>query len=962
MAVQVANYQATLDFDASNFTSGMSGASSKWSVFTSGLGNFSSLIVPGLITAAAAAGTAIVSFLKDSVSTGAEFDAAMSQVAATMGTTTDQIQDLRDYALEMGSTTSFSATEAAEGLNILAMAGLDADEQMASLSDVLNLAAAGTLSLDDAASYTVGTIKGFGDSVDNASYYTDLMAKGATLSNTSVSELGESLSGCAATASSYGQTADSVTVSLLRLAEQNVTGSAATTALNRAMADLYTPTDSAASALSELGISAYDASGQARDFNDVVDDLDGALAGMSDEQKNAYLNTIFTTQGLSAFNKMTASSSETVDGFKEALTDATGSAADQAATQLDNLQGDMTIFQSAMDGLKIAVSDKLTPALRGIVEFGTNVVSVFTDIISGNFNLQDAFSNLASNVTQKVNSVDWQGIGETVKTLIINGISKLVTEIPAKISEFATTFTTAFNNIDWHNVGYQAMQLLLNGIASIVTNIGGVVSDIASSIGETLKNTDWHQVGYDIMTAVLTGIKFIVVDIPSALAEFVTAAFEYIQGIDWLSLGQNIVEGIINGVTNFIPNLIAKVGEMCQGFLDAFKDFFGIASPSTVMAEQGQYLVDGVIQTLTSLPGEMLSILTTALQNVIQWGQNILTNATNAASNVLSNVTNFFSQLPGNIMNHLSTALSNIVSWGSNIVSNIKTSASNAISGAVSFFSQLPGKILSNLNTALSNIKSWGSSIVSNIKTSASNAISGAVSYFQQLPGKVLSQLNSVKSNVSSWGSSLVSSFKSIGKNVMSGLINGISSMVSSLYSSIKNALSGLVSKAKSALGIHSPSTVFRDEVGTYISQGIAVGVSEEMENTGDSITDDINNMVSDVSDSIDDIDSGVTLSADIDTSNVSGALGSVSTVLENNAIVSGLSNVFNTFIDNFRDILENASIGATGVKGTNGTTINMGNISVSGVLDKDAAEQVKQIADAQVDELADIISAAIPA
>lgn len=251
------------------------------------------------LAAIGAASTAALKFAKDSVQVGMTFDSAVSQIGATLGYTVEQLNDstseasqnlqmLRDKAQEMGAATSFSATEAAEGLNILAMSGYDAEASCAMINDVLNLAAAGSLSLAEAAAFTSGAVKGFADDTKDAQYYTDLMAKGATLANTDVRALGEALSGGAATAASYGQSAEGLTLALLRMAEQGVTGTEATTSLNRAMADLYTATPEAALALEELGVSAYDSSGMARDFNTVVDDLNKALAGMSDEEANAY--------------------------------------------------------------------------------------------------------------------------------------------------------------------------------------------------------------------------------------------------------------------------------------------------------------------------------------------------------------------------------------------------------------------------------------------------------------------------------------------------------------------------------------------------------------------------------------------------------------------------------------------------------------------------------------------------
>ena len=226
-----------------------------------------------------------VDFCKSAVSVGQEFDSSMSQVAsqvaATLGMTTDAIKNnvngagdtfdmLREKAKEMGSSTNFSASQAADGLNTLAMSGYSAKESVEMIEDVLHLSAAGSIDMANAAGYISGAMKGFNDRTKTSAYYADLMAKGATLANTSVAQLGEAMSSGAAGAAAYSQTADSMTVALLRLAEQGDVGSAAGTALAAAMKDLYTPSDKAKKALAELGISAYDTNGKARDFNTVV--------------------------------------------------------------------------------------------------------------------------------------------------------------------------------------------------------------------------------------------------------------------------------------------------------------------------------------------------------------------------------------------------------------------------------------------------------------------------------------------------------------------------------------------------------------------------------------------------------------------------------------------------------------------------------------------------------------------
>ena len=328
---------------------------------------------------------------RSAILTSADFEKAMSQVAASMGVTTDELSEtqvktadftgtLEEFARKLGRDTAFSAEEAANGLNILAQAGYDAQAQAEILPSVLDLAAAGNIGLAESAAYVTGAINGFKDASKSSRDYADMIAKGATLAKTDVSALGAAMSTASSSAAAYGQSAEETEVALLRLAQQNVTGAEAATMLNRTMTDLYAPTETAAAKLSELGVSAYDANGEARDLGDVLADLEAATAGMSDEQKNAALNTIFTTHGLQGFNKMCAASTEDVDKFRAGMEDFSGSAAQQAATMLDNLEGKMTLLNSAIDDVKITVGQKLYPIAEGLIDKATDLINWFNGL------------------------------------------------------------------------------------------------------------------------------------------------------------------------------------------------------------------------------------------------------------------------------------------------------------------------------------------------------------------------------------------------------------------------------------------------------------------------------------------------------------------------------------------------------------------------------------------------------
>lgn len=639
----------TLAIKDNAYKEGLKDAEGNASSSTSKIGGAFKAVGKVAKTAMVAGSAAAVAFTKTSIDAGMNFDTAMSQVAATMGTTVDKIGNVKAKAEEMGRTTKYTATEAAEGMNILAQAGLSADEQISGIGTVLNLASAGAMSLEESASYTAGAVKGFGDSMGNASYYADLMAKGATLANTDVRGLGEAFSGSAATAKNYGQAADSVTLSLLRLAEQNVTGSEASTALNRAMADLYTPTDDASKALNQLGVSAYEANGDAKDFNDLVDELNGSLQGMTAEQKNNALATIFTTQGLQAFNKMTASSDATVQKFWKGIQDSSGSAAQQAATQLDNLQGDMTLLSSATEGLQLAFYNTFSGTIRGAIKGITSEVSGLAEAmesggISGalsklaqdaiNFSGQlpgltkiggDLINGLISSVTQNSGSITtavgqllsnlastistglnvFTSVGVNLLTTIASGMTQGIPTFLGQALPMLTQFTESLrsNAGKLINAGLTLIQNIAQGlinsipvliayVPTIITNLAGIINDNAPKILAT---------GVTIITNLAIGLVRAIPLLIANLPKIITAIVSVFTAFNWFSLGKNIVTGIIKGVKN-LPSLLKTAA---KNAVNGFKGTF-----------RGNGILSAVKGAFTKIPSAVKSIFTKAVSLV----------------------------------------------------------------------------------------------------------------------------------------------------------------------------------------------------------------------------------------------------------------------------------------------------------------------------------------------------------
>lgn len=1006
MALNMGSVVAFLELDTSKFKSGFKSAISDLKVFQAS-GATTEQKLKGLSSAFSTVGGGLTKGLTlplvgvgaASVGVATKFESAMSQVAATMGITTEQIkngnkdfENLQKTALNMGATTKYTASEAAEGLNILAQAGLSADESIKAIPTVLSLASAGAMSLDSAATYVTASVKGFGDSMDNAQKYADLMAKGATLANTDVRGLGEALSGVSATANNYKQSVDSTTLSLLRLAEQNITGGEASTMLARAMADIYTPTSKAKKALDELGISAYDGSGKARDFNDIVDELSKAFAGMSDEEANATKNQIFTTYGMNAFNKMTAATTKTVDKFKTGLKGATGSAAQQAETQLDNLKGSLTLLQSALEGAGIVIGQRLTPYIRKLAD-GINV------LVTKFNNLTDAQQDMIVRI-----GLVLAAIGPVM--LIMSKLFKFVSMAVTAFKTFGTTLQTIKASIDLVRAGYAGLAMQMGGIPAIISSlmagfsgmlvpvlsvvavigvlvaafvtlwktnetfrskIVSVFDEVKTKIGESINsiketlsnlNVDFSRVinalkslwlGFcniiaPLFTNAFQGVATVIESVMTVIEGIVQTAVGIINGdVDLFTKGiGTIFSGLLTGITGLASNILSLVGELGANILSAlglediaevFQTFFETISEifeqipevvnsafeivggfftetlpefidSAVETIQGfadnvvafftetipeafnsfVELVGGIVDSFigfftVTIPEAFTNFVTVTLPNAInsmitffnqipyylgyaiglgigyiaKFALGIYKFATVQLPQYIAAIIKWFSQLPSKIWTWLMQAIQKVSQFATQVGQKAQQTGSAFITAIIQWFTQLPSKIQSFLTKAVQNVTKWAASMRTKAIQAGRSFINGVVNGIKSLPSKVQQTLSNVINKLTSWVSkmhskgvqganqlksgvvntarSIPSQMVSIGANIVNGVWNGIQSMRSSFVSRVRSFFKGIVDGAKSALGIHSPSKVFDEQVGQNIVKGVIQGVNKQKKN-----------------------------------------------------------------------------------------------------------------------------------
>ena len=608
-------------------TSGLQSGIDKAKGLASGLGSAIGTGMKVVGAAVGAATAAVGAFGASAVKVGASFDSAMSQVSATLGYTTEDIKNnangagdaydaLRAKAEEAGRTTIFSASESAEGLNILAMSGYNAEQSIAMLDDVLHLAAAGSMDMASAAGYISGAMKGFADESKDSAYYADLMAKGATLANTSVSQLGEAMSAGAAGAAAYGQSADSMTVALLRLAEQGETGSAAGTALAAAMKDLYTGTDQAKKALIELGVDAYDpVTHEARDFNDVVNDLEASMEGMTDEEKNSYKQTIFGIQGLNAYNKMVVTSIDKQNEWAYALENSAGEAEKQYGTMTDNLEGDIAGWNSALDGFKIAISDGLMPSIREFVQFGTDGLSKITDAFKkgGLSGAVDAFSEVLTDAIGMITSKlpDFINAGMKVLGALGKGILDNLPQIVDAAVDIVMQIVVGISNA-LPQLAAASVQIITQLITGLVENFPQLIEGAGQFI-EALKTAFSQnsgallEAGATLLTYIWDGIStnlpVFIANAAAAIPDMIGQVTDFIknEGPQFLSAGVDLIADLADGLMESFPEIVSALTELIVQMVFTLTDPTTLAKLVTVAGELIMTLANGILEAIPKL-------------------------------------------------------------------------------------------------------------------------------------------------------------------------------------------------------------------------------------------------------------------------------------------------------------------------------------------------------------------------
>jgi len=1013
----MAGNDGTLNFDtkidSSGFQKGLDGIGG---AAQKGL-SITSKVLGGAATAVTALGGA-------AIKVGSDFEAGMSEVQAVSGASGEALEQLKEKAKEMGAKTKFSATESAEAMNYMAMAGWKTEDMLGGIEGIMNLAAASGEDLATTSDIVTDALTAFGLSAADSTHFADILAAASSNANTNVSLMGETFKYVAPLAGSLGYSAEDTAQAIGLMANAGIKGSQAGTSLRSIMTRLAKPTKESQAAMDALGLSITDSSGKMKPLSELVGDMRKGFSGLTEDEKATYAAMLGGQEAMSGLLAIVNASDkdfEKLSGAIATCSDGMGTAAEMAEIMQDNLQGQITILQSGLEGLGVSLYETMQDTAKDVVKEAQGMVQQLQDAFNeGGFQgLVGAFGNVLAQIVQRIAEAaptvieaavslvmsfcdglkSAPGIGESGASLItslVTGlmscvgeiwttaivlIGKLAEGIAAGAPQMVQAASTAITDIvecivDWMpdilQAGADIIVALAEGITgalpTLIAQAAVIVSDIALALVENLPALvdaalqlvmglvqglvdgipvllegaiqlfmaildalpviiekllqalpdlittviDFFtqniplivdgaiqllmgiieaipviiqaivnnlpqiitalvnglvgalpqllEAAITLLMAIIEAIPDIVVAIAENLPQIITAIatglaqaipqiftaakdllWQIIEAVPEIVVGiagavPDIIAGIVNGLIGGIGAVWDAACELGSGILDGIKSFFGINSPSTVMAEQGDYLVQGLVNGIASMPAELAAYLDQTVQKIItwgqqmfsnvqniiqnvvntavnliaqlpgkvwtwlvnvvtktvQWGQQMLTTATNAIQSMISSIISLLSELPGKVWTWLVNVVTKVTAWGQQMLNTAKSAISNMISAIVSLISELPGKVWTWLVNTVTKVTAWGQQMLSSAKTAITNMISSIVSLMSELPGKIATHLSNVVSKVVAWGSELASKGAAAAKGLFDAVVNGVSGLPSKMAEVGSNIVSGI--------------------------------------------------------------------------------------------------------------------------------------------------------------------------
>lgn len=739
------------------------------------------------------------------VKTAADFDSAMSQVAAVSGATGKDFDALRNKAREMGAKTKFSATEAAEAMNYMAMAGWKTEDMLSGIEGIMNLAAASGEDLATASDIVTDALTAFGLSAKDSGHFADILAAASSNANTNVSMMGETFKYCAPIAGALGFSAEDTAEAIGLMANAGIKSSQAGTALRTIMNNLAGDVKISGKAIGDVTIATTNADGSMRDLSDILADCRSAFGNLTESEKAQAAESLVGKNAMSGFLALMNAGEGDIEKLSSAIENCDGSAEKMAMTMQDNLAGQLTILKSQLQELAISFGDILMPAIRSIV----SKLQGFVD---------------------KLNGMD-EGTKRTIVTiaLLVASIGPLLIIIGTTISKIGVAmqgFVKLANGVSKLKLAIQGgtgvlgkLGAALGGISAPVLAVVAVIAVLVAAFVHLWKTNEGFR---DAIIGTWTRIKDTISGFCQGIVDRLNAlGFQFTDIVDvlktvWDGFCQ-VLAPIFEGVFNNIANILSTVTGVITGILDVF---IGIFTGNWSQAWNGiKEIFSSIWNGISSFFSNILNVIKGVADVVLGWfgtsWNEVWTNIKTFFEGIWNGIATFFTTIWETLKNVVTVgimAIGSILSAAFDIITlpfrfiwenckeiiisvwdAIKSKVSTVIHAVASVISTVMNTIKTVFTTVWNAIKTVVTTVVNAIKsvvTTVFNAIkSTATTVWNAIKTAVTTPVNAIKSTVTSV-------FNSV-KSTVASIFNGIKSTATSVWNGIKTAITTPIEAAK---------------------------------------------------------------------------------------------------------------------------------------------------------------------
>ena len=817
---------------------------------------------------------------------GQNFTSTMSEVSAISGATGEDFEKLEACAREYGATTVFSASNAAEALKYMSLAGWDADQSTSALGGVLNLAAASGMELGAASDMVTDYLSAFAMEAGDAAYFADLLSYAQSHSNTTAEALGEAYKNCAANLNAAGQDVETVTSLLEGMANQGYKGSEAGTAMAAIMRDITNGMKDGAIKIGETSVAVMDAQGNFRDLTDILTEVEAATNGMGDAERAVALSSTFTADSTKGLNLILNEGMDNIAGYEEELRGASGSAEEMANIMNDNLSGDVAAMNSAFEELGLKIYDALESKLRAGVQFITNGVIPAIEWLGGHIpEVTIAVSGLGAVIA----AMNWGTISSKIAMVkgalvklaaALGGVSLPAIAIIAVITAVALAFTNLWkNNEEFRN----KITAIWDGIKAKFDEFGQGIVDRLNALGFEFEDiTEVMKAVWDgfceVLAPIFEGVFQQIRNILNEALDILTGLFDIFAGIftgDWDMVWQGVQE-VFGAVWDFVVATFENWISTFTSLADTVLGWFG-TDWETVWTNVKTFFSDtwnAISSFFSGILTGIKTFFTDTWNAIVSFFSGILSGIYSSVTGTMTEIHDTFTNIWDSITGFLSGAwetIKNIVTVGIMAVKEIISAAfqiitlpfrfiwENCKDTVLSIWETIKSVIGEKIDAVKEKITTVTTAI-SNVASAAWNAISStASSLWEGIKGTIGSKIDAAKEKVSTATSAITS--------VASSAWSSVSTTASSLWSTISSTVSSKISAASSAVS-SATSTI------TSVASSAWSSVSSTASSQWESIRSTISSKLSSAKSTVSSLMSGITSTM---SSGLSSALSTVS-------------------------------------------------------------------------------------